>query len=62
MEKAQFIEAGERMVHLRRRMIDEKVSRFAVMAEGKIAGIVSETDVAVFTKFRDSVDDRHQGN
>lgn len=61
MERAQFIDAGERMVHLRRRMIDEKISRFVVMAEGKMAGIVSETDVAVaLLKFRESVDDRHQ--
>ena len=61
MERAQFIDAGERMVHLRRRMIDDKISRFVVMAEGKMAGIVSETDVAIaLLKFRESVDDRHQ--
>ncbi len=61
MERAQFIEAGERMVHLRRKMIDEKISRFIVMNDGKMAGIVSETDVAVAVlKFRESVDDRHQ--
>jgi CBS domain-containing protein len=61
MERAQFIEAGERMVHLRRRMIDEKISRFVVMSEGKMAGVVSETDVAIaLLKFRESVDDRHQ--
>jgi CBS domain-containing protein len=61
MERAQFIEAGERMVHLRRRMIDEKISRFLVMADGKLSGIVSETDVAIaLLKFRESVDDRHQ--
>jgi len=61
MEKAQFIEAGERMVHLRRRMMDENISRFVVMSDGKVSGIVSETDVAVaLLKFRESVDDRHQ--
>jgi len=61
MERAQFIEAGERMVHLRRRMIDENISRFVVMNDGKMSGIVSETDVAVAVlKFRESVDDRHQ--
>lgn len=61
MERAHSIEAGERMVHLRRRMLDENISRFVVMSEGKMAGIVSETDVAVaLLKFRDSVDDRHQ--
>ncbi|WP_319578530.1 CBS domain-containing protein [uncultured Methanospirillum sp.] len=61
MERAQFIEAGERMVHLRRRMIDENISRFIVMNDGKMSGIVSETDVAVAVlKFRESVGDRHQ--
>jgi CBS domain-containing protein len=61
MERAHSVEAGERMVHLRRKMIDEKISRFVVMSEGKMSGIVSETDVAVaLLKFRESVDDRHQ--
>jgi CBS domain-containing protein len=61
MERAQFIDAGERMVHLRRRMIDEHISRFIVMTEGKMVGIVSETDVAIaLLRFRESVDDRHQ--
>lgn len=61
MERVQFIDSGERMVHLRRKMIDENIARFVVMNEGKMAGIVSETDVAVaLLKFRDSVDDRHQ--
>ncbi|PWR75626.1 CBS domain-containing protein [Methanospirillum stamsii] len=55
------IEAGERMVHLRRKMVDEKIGRYVVMAENKMAGLVSETDVAVaLTKFREAVDDRHQ--
>lgn len=56
-----IIEAGERMVHLRRKMVDEKVGRYVVMADNKLAGLVSETDVAIaFTKFREAVDDRHQ--
>ena len=55
------IEAGERMVHLRRKMVDEKVARYVVMADNKVTGLVSETDVAVaLTRFRESVDDRHQ--
>ncbi|NLV27476.1 MAG: CBS domain-containing protein [Methanomicrobiales archaeon] len=55
------IEAGERMVHLRRKMVDEKIARYVVMAENKLAGLVSETDVAIaITKFRETVDDRHQ--
>ena len=55
------IEAGERLVHLRRKMVDDKVARYVVMADNKLAGLVSETDVAIaFTKFREAVDDRHQ--
>lgn len=61
IERHHYIDAGERMVHLRRRMVDEKISRFIVMYENRMAGLVSETDVAVaLTKFRESVDDRHQ--
>ena len=56
-----IIDAGERMVHLRRKMVDEKVARYVVMDENKITGMVSETDVAIaLTKFRGAVDDRHQ--
>jgi len=55
------IEAGERMVHLRRKMVDEKIARYVVMADNKVAGLVSETDVAVAViRFREVVDDRHQ--
>ena len=60
-ELHQVIEAGERMVHLRRRMVDEKVARYVVMADNKMIGLVTETDVAVaLTKFREAVEDRHQ--
>ncbi|MDD3573546.1 HPP family protein [Methanospirillum sp.] len=60
-ELHQVIEAGERMVHLRRRMVDEKVARYVVMADNKVIGLVTETDVAVaLTKFREAVEDRHQ--
>ncbi|MDD1724430.1 MAG: CBS domain-containing protein [Methanospirillum sp.] len=55
------VEAGERLVHLRRKMVDEKVGRYVVMAENKTAGLVSETDVATaLTRFRENVDDKHQ--
>lgn len=61
MERHHIIDAGERMVHLRRKMVDEKVARYLVMEENKLAGLVSETDVAVaLTRFRGTVDDRHQ--
>ena len=42
-------------------MVDENVARYIVMAENEMAGLVSETDVAVaLTRFRESVEDRHQ--
>ena len=61
MVRYHAIEAGERLVHLRRKMVDEKVARYVVMADNEMTGLVSETDVAVaLTKFRESVEDRHQ--
>ena len=61
MERASIIDAGERMVHLRRKMLDENLSRFVVMADSKVVGLVSETDVAVaMRKFRETVEERHQ--
>ncbi len=61
MEPVATIDAGERLVHLRRRMVDEKIARFIAMENGQIAGIVTETDVAVaITKFREEAPDKHQ--
>lgn len=61
MEKAVTIEAEERVVHLRRRMIDTGTERFLVTENEKIVGIVTETDVAIaMRKFREDVDDKHQ--
>jgi len=55
------IEATERVVHLRRRMLDDKITRFIVTEREKFTGIVTETDVAVaMRKFREAVDDKHQ--
>ncbi|MGB8309170.1 MAG: CBS domain-containing protein, partial [Methanoregula sp.] len=55
------IDADERVVHLRRRMVDDKISRFVVTSNNKITGIVTETDVAVaMRKFREMVKDQHQ--
>jgi predicted transcriptional regulator len=60
-EKAVTIEATERVVHLRRRMLDDNITRFIVTEHDKFTGIVTETDVAVaMRKFRESVDDNHQ--
>jgi len=61
LEKAVTIEADERVVHLRRRMLDDTISRFVVTENSKPVGIVTETDVAVsMRKFREAVKDQHQ--
>jgi len=61
LEKAVTIDADERVVHLRRRMLDDTISRFVVTVNDKITGIVTETDVAVaMRKFRKSVEDHYQ--
>jgi CBS domain-containing protein len=61
IEKVVTIEAEERVVHLRRRMIDDKINRFVVSEQEKYTGIVTETDVAIAMRnFRKSVDDNHQ--
>jgi len=61
LEKAVTIEADERVVHLRRRMLDDAISRFVVTVNDKITGIVTETDVAVAMRnFRKTVEDNHQ--
>ena len=61
MEKAVTIEATERVVHLRRRMLDDHITRFVVTEHEKYTGIVTETDVAIaMRKFREAVNDKHQ--
>jgi len=61
MEKAVTIEAEERVVHLRRRMLDDNITRFIVSEHDKYTGIVTETDVAIaMRKFRESVTGNHQ--
>jgi len=61
IENAVTIDADERVVHLRRRMLDDNISRFVVTENDKITGIVTETDVATeLRKFRESVRDQHQ--
>ena len=61
VEKAVTIEANERVVHLRRRMLDDNITRFIVTEHEKFTGIVTETDVAIaMRKFRESVGDKHQ--
>jgi CBS domain-containing protein len=61
IEKVITIEADERVVHLRRRMLDDRIMRFIVTDKGKYIGIVTETDVAIaLRKFRESIRDQHQ--
>jgi len=61
MEHAVTIEADERVVHLRRRMLDDNITRFVVTENDRIVGIVTETDVAIaMRKFREAVTGRHQ--
>jgi predicted transcriptional regulator len=61
VEKAVTIEANERVVHLRRRMLDDNITRFIVTEHEKFTGIVTETDVAIaMRKFREAVNDKHQ--
>jgi predicted transcriptional regulator len=61
LEKAYTIQADERVVHLRRRMIDDGITRFVVTANGSIVGIVTETDVATsLASFREMVETKYQ--
>ena len=61
LEKAWTIQADERVVHLRRRMLDDGINRFVVTANGSIVGIVTETDVATsLASFREMVETKHQ--
>lgn len=61
IEKAVTIEAEERVVHLRRRMLDDNITRFIVSEHDRYTGIVTETDVAIaLRKFRESVEGNHQ--
>jgi CBS domain-containing protein len=61
LEKAYTIQADERVVHLRRRMLDDGITRFVVTADGSIVGIVTETDVATsLASFREMVETKYQ--
>lgn len=61
LEPAHTILADERVVHLRRRMLDEGISKFLVKDNGSLVGIVTETDVATAMRsFREVVEDKYQ--
>lgn len=55
------IQADERVVHLRRRMLDDNITKFVVKDNSTIIGIVTETDVAIAMRsFREVVEDKYQ--
>jgi Predicted signal-transduction protein containing cAMP-binding and CBS domains len=61
LEPAHTILADERVVHLRRRMLDENIAKFIVKDNSSMVGIVTETDVATAMRsFREVVEDKHQ--
>ncbi|MBN1431736.1 MAG: CBS domain-containing protein [Methanomicrobiaceae archaeon] len=61
MQVPHTIHPGERVVHLRRRMLDEDVTKFVVTDDGGIVGVVTETDIArSLREFRSTVEDNHQ--
>jgi len=60
-EPAHTIDANERLSHLQSLMEEHNISRFIVMDNEKISGIVTETDLAIsLRKFREKIEDRHQ--
>ena len=61
LEPACTIDVEERVVHMRRRMMDDRIHRFVVTENDRVVGIVTETDVATAMRnFRKVVEDRHQ--
>ncbi|WOF16522.1 CBS domain-containing protein [Methanoplanus sp. FWC-SCC4] len=61
MQVPHTINSGERVVHLRRRMIDEGVMKFVVTGEDGIEGVVTETDIASsMREFRESGEGKRQ--
>jgi predicted transcriptional regulator len=61
MQAPHTIHPGERVVHLRRRMLDENVTKFVVTDETGVIGVVTETDIAKsLREFRSAVGDKHQ--
>jgi len=55
------IQADERVVHLRRRMLDDGISKFVVNDGDQLLGIVTETDVArSLVAFKEVVEEKYQ--
>lgn len=63
IELAPKISPEDRIVHLHRRMVDDSATRFIVNDNGKVLGIVTETDLArAIVKFKGTVEVRHHDN
>ncbi|NLX50340.1 MAG: CBS domain-containing protein [Methanospirillum sp.] len=61
MESIAVVTPDERVVHLRRRMLDDGANRYVVADGSELLGMVTETDVArSMTQFREDVADRFQ--
>lgn len=61
MEKVSVVSPDERVVHLRRRMLDDGANRYVVADGAELLGMVTETDVArAMIAFREDVADRFQ--
>ena len=61
IERVLTIDPEERVIHARRRILDEKIHRFVVAQEGTMVGIITETDIATAMRnFRKDVEDKHQ--
>lgn len=61
LETINAIQADDRVIHLRRKMLDGGATKFIVYENNLPVGIVTETDIAQsMRKFREEVDDKHQ--
>ncbi|MFA5860230.1 MAG: CBS domain-containing protein [Candidatus Thermoplasmatota archaeon] len=55
------VQPSDRVIHARRLMVDHHIERLPVMDDGKLVGIVGESDIANgLAKFKDTVSDHHQ--
>ncbi len=61
MVPACIIQTDERVVHLRRRMLDDGIDKFVAVEGGELMGIVTETDVAnAMRAFKEVVEEKYQ--
>jgi predicted transcriptional regulator len=63
IELAPKISPEDRIVHLHRRMVDDSATRFIVNDNGRVLGIVTETDLArAIVKLKETVEVKHHDN